>query len=226
MALVNHPFPYDITNLLSGAVSVIYGDPAEVDIPTRIEDVVDVVAPYDLTTGWNWLGATSESFTYTRGFETEGLEIQQVPGAIAEEVTDITRTIEVSMAEFSPFGFQLMENAPDVAAIAAAAGSSAQSRVGFGSFASIDRYRMAFLSRRPQAAGLVTEPGGKKRGRFVLGVGYQVQMTADDVSMEQGKGALTAAGITFGLFPETTDAQEEGEDYGAWYLENAGTIAA
>jgi hypothetical protein len=225
MALVNHPFPFDITNLLSGAVSVIYAPVEDVDIPTRIEDVVSVVAPYDLEDGWAWLGATSESFTYTRGFETEGLEIQQVPGAIAEEVTDITRTVEVSMAEFSPFGFQLMENAPTVATIAAAAGSSAQKKVAFGSFASIDRYRFAFLSRRPQAAGLVTEPGGKKRGRFVLGVGYQVQMTADDVSMEQGKGALTAAGITFGLFPETTVPQPEGEDYGAWFMEDAGTIA-
>jgi hypothetical protein len=36
---------------------------------------------------------------------------------------------------------------------------------------------------------------------------------------------LTAAGITFGLFPETTDPQPEGEDFGAWFIEEAGTIA-
>lgn len=226
MALVNHPFPYDITNLLSGAVSVIYGDPEDVDIPESIADVVDMESPYGLTTGWNWLGATSDSFTYNRGFETEGLEIQQTAGAIVEEVTDISRSIEVSMAEFSPFGFQLMENAPSVATVAAGAGASAQRRIAFGSFESVDRYRFCFLSRRPKAAGVVVEGGGKRRGRFVMGVAYQAQLTADDVSMEQGKGALTAAGLTFGLFPETDTPQPEGQEYGAWYLEDAGTIGA
>ncbi len=229
MALVGHPFPWDINNLLSGAVSIVYSKitgETPVAIPEGIEDIMLMEAPYTLEEGWTWLGATKEAFSYTRGFETEGLEIQQVAGAILEEVTDISRTITVSMAEFNPFGFQLMENAPSVATLSAAAGVSAQKKIAFGSFASIDRYRFAFISRRPKASGTVTESDATTiRGRFVVGVAYQAQLQADEIEMEQGKGELTASELAFTLFPETTDAQPEGEEVGAWFLEDAGTIA-
>ncbi len=228
MALVGAPFPYDVENLLSGAVSIYYskitgGTPA--GIPAGIEDVIDMVAPYATQTGWTALGATKEAFTYGRGIETEGLEIQQVAGQILEEITSIDRTLTVSMAEFNPFGFQLMENAPSVATIAAAVGASAQKKVAFGSFASVDRYRFAFISRKPKAAGVVIEPTTlKQRGRFVMGVAYQAQLSADEIEMEQGKGELTAVELAFSLFPESTIAQPEGQEVGAWYIEDAGTI--
>ncbi len=229
MALVGFPFPYNIENLLSGAVSIAYSKitgATPADIPAGIEDVILMESPYTIQTGWTWLGATKEAFSYSRGFETEGLEIQQVAGAILEEVTDLTRTITVSQAEFNPFGFQLMENAPSVATLAAAAGVSAQKKVAFGTFASIDRYRFAFISRRPKAAGTVTESDATTiRGRFVMGVAYQAQLQADEIEMEQGKGELTAAELAFSMFPETTVAQPEGQEYGAWFLEDAGTIA-
>lgn len=227
MALVGHPFPYDIANLLAGGVSIIYGKPSgtgSAPVPTRIEDVILPNAPYTLSAGWSWLGATKESFSYSRNFETEGLEIQQVAGAILEETTDIARSITVSQAEFNPFGFQLMENAPSVATIAAAANKSAQKKIAFGNFSSPERYRFAFLSRRPRASGIVTEVGGKTRGRFVMGVAYQAQMQADEIEMEQGKGELTAVELAFSLFNETDVAQPEGQEAGAWLLEDAGTI--
>lgn len=229
MALVGAPFPYDIENLLSGGVSIYYSKltgTGDVAIPAKIGDVIDVQAPYAPKTGWTALGATKETFTYNRGFDTEGLEIQQVSGAILEEVTDIARSITVSMAEFNPFGFQLMENAPSVATIAASAMNSAQKRIAFGNFASVQRYRFAFLSRRPIASGLVTETTGKTRGRFVLGVAYQAQLQADDIDMEQGKGELTASGLAFTLFNETKVAQPEGQEAGSWFLEDPGTIPA
>ena len=225
MALVNHPFPYDVTNLLSGAVSILYAEQTTA-IPTDISDVISMTSPYASATGWTYLGATKEEFSYSRGFETEGLEIQQVAGAISEEVTDISRSITVSMAEFNPFGFQLMENAPSVATIAAAAGQSAQKKIAFGSFTSVKAYRFAFISRRPKAAGEVTEPGGAKRGRFVMGVAFNAQLQADEIEMAQGKGELTAVELAFSLLPEATVAQPEGQDVGAWFLEDSGTIAA
>ncbi len=229
MALVGFPFPYNIENLLSGAVSILYSKitgATPADIPEGIEDVVLMEAPYTVQTGWTWLGATKETFTYNRGFSTEGLEIQQVAGNILEELTDINRSITVSMAEFNPFGFQLMENAPEIETLVAAAGVSAQKRIAFGSFSSLDRYRFAFISRRPKAAGTVTESDSTTiRGRFVMGVAYQAQLQADEISMEQGKGELTASELAFTLFPETTEAQPEGQEVGAWYLEDAGVIA-
>lgn len=228
MALSNFPFPYDIGNLLTGAVRIVYskitgGTPAV--IPAAQENVTSGVSPYSVGTGWTDLGATRENFTYSRGFDTEGLEIQQVPGNILEEVTGITRTIAVSMAEFNPFGFALMENAPNVATIAAAAGRSAQKKVAFGSFSSVDRYRWGFISRKPKAAGVVIEPATGapgSRGRFVTGVAYEAAAAADEVEMEQGKGELTASELTFNLFP--APGQPEGEEMGAWFIEEAGTM--
>ncbi len=228
MTLVNFPFPYDINNLLSGAVSILYADPAVVTtIPDDISDVVTMNAPYAAKTNWTYLGATKENFSYSRGFETEGLEIQQVPGAILEEVTNINRSLSVSMAEFNPFGFQLMENAPSVATVAAALNQSAQKRIAFGSFTSVKRYRIAFLSRRPKASGTVIEnPTTTSRGRFVMGLAYQASIQADEIEMEQGKGELSAVELAFSLFPETAVAQPEGQDVGAWFIEEAGTIPA
>jgi hypothetical protein len=227
MALVNHPFPYDIENFLSGAVSILYADdPSATNVPLDISDVILMNAPYTAQAGWTYLGATKEAFSYSRSFDTAGQEIQQVAGNVLEEVTDIARAINVSMAEFNPFGFQLMENAPSVATIAAAANQSAQQKIAFGSFASVKRRRYAFISRRPLASGTVTEVGGKVRGRFVMGCAYSAQLQADEITMEQGKGELTAVELAFSLFGETEDPQPEGQEHGAWFLEDEGTILA
>lgn len=222
MANTGFPFPYDVDNLLSGAVRILRA-PAATAVPTDISDVIGMVSPYAALTGWTDLGATRESFSYTRGFDTEGLEIQQVAGNILEEITSITRSLQLSMAEFKPEHFQLMEGAPSVATIAAAANTGAQKKVGFGSFASLSRERYAFISMRPKAAGTVTEPGGATRGRFVMGCAYSCQLAADEIEMEQAKGTLTAVQLSFSLFPES--GQPSGQDWGAWFLEESGTIA-
>lgn len=221
MPLTGFPFPYDLNNLLSGAVRVLRA-PTSVDVPVDESDIFSPVSPYAAATGWADVGATRENFGYSRGFDTEGLEIQQVAGNILEEITNISRSINFSQAEWSPTHFQAMEGAPSVATIAAAAGSPAQKRVAFGSFASLSRERFAFVSMRPRASGVVTEPGGLTRGRFVVGVAYSAQMAADEISMEQGKGELTAVELSFSLFPEA--GQPVNQEWGAWILEEAGTI--
>jgi hypothetical protein len=226
MPAVTGAFPYNIDNLLGGAVRILRG-PATgdtpVDVPATIDDVIDMVEPYAPKAGWVDVGATKESFTYTRGFETSGYEIQQVQAPVIEEITSITRTIELSVAEFRPDTLQMMENAPSIEAIAAATGASAQDKIAFGSFSDPNQYRFAFISRRSKSSGVVLEgAAGKERGRFFMGVLYVAQISADDVSMEQAKGALTASGITFTSFP--LGGEPEGEEYGAWFDEHAGTI--
>jgi hypothetical protein len=221
-------FPYNIDNLLGGAVRILFADPTADDdpgVPASIADVIDMKTPYAPKVGWTDLGATKESFNYHRAFEVEGWEIQQLAGNVVQEITSITRTIELSVAEFRPETLVMIENAPAIADVAAAAGKSAQKRVGFGNFQSLQRYRWAFISRRSKASGLVSEaaaPGSLQRGRFFMGVLYQAQVSADDLTVEQAKGALTASGITFTSFPEPTEP--EGEEYGAWYDEQAGVI--
>jgi hypothetical protein len=224
MALTGFPFPYDIDQLLGGAVRILYA-PDSVAIPADISSVIDMETPYSAQTGWVDLGATKESFSYSRGFDVEGWEIQQLAGNVIEEITDLTRTISVSFADLRPEHLQMIENAPSVAAITAAAGRSAQEKVAFGSFNSFERFRFAFISRRPIQAGVVTESAGAgagTRGRFFMGVAYNAQIAADEVEFEQAKGELTAAGVTFTLFPE--DGEDSGEEYGAWFDETAGTI--
>lgn len=224
MALVGAPFPYDIENLLAGGAAIYYA-PIGTAIPTDISSVIDMVAPYAVATGWVPLGATKEAFKYDRSFTTSGLEIQETNVKVFEEITDIERKITVSTAEFNPFGFQLMENAPSSATVASAAGKSAQKKIAFGNFTSVTRYRFAFISRRPKGAGIVTEPTtGKTRGRLVMGTGYNVGMSAGSISLEQGKGSLTAAALEFTLFEESVVAQPEGQGVGFWSIEDAGTI--
>ena len=226
MALTGAPFPYDINQLLGGAVRILYGPAAgatPVPVPDSMDDVFAMVSPYAAKAPWVDLGATKESFTYSRGFDTSGYEIQQVAGNVIEEITDITRSIEISFADFRPEHMAMIENAPGVATVAAAAGSGAQKRVGFGSFSSPVQYRFAFVAQRPRQAGLVVEPaGGRERGRFFMGVAYLAQVAADEISFEQGKGELTGAGVTFTMFPES--GQPTGQEYGAWFDETAGTI--
>jgi hypothetical protein len=222
MPAITGPFPYNVDNLLGGAVRVLIADATQA-VPANIADIIDMVSPYAPATGWTDLGAAKDAFSYTRAFETAGYEIQQVAGPILEEITTITRTITTSVAEITPENLGIFEEAGAPLTIAAAAGQSAQKGVSFGSFASVTQHRIAFVSRRNKASGIVTEPGGVERGRFVVGVGYLGQMSADSAEMGQAKGELTAFGLTFTLFPESTEAQ--GEEYGTWLLEDAGTIA-
>lgn len=231
MATITGAFPYDIDNLLGGAVRVLYA-PTSVSIPTQIGDVIKMVGPdYAPETGWIDLLATKEAFSYSRGFDVEGWEIQQTSGNVIEEITDISRSVNVSVANFTTAILKILEgDTGTITAVAAVpgatnTGTSAQSRLTFGSFASLTQYRIAFIARRSKSSGLVTETGNSSatRGRFVMGVGYRAQLSADEIEMEQAKGELTAANTGFTFFPESGQAQ--GVEYGCWVTEDTGTIA-
>jgi hypothetical protein len=222
-------FPYDITNLLGGAVRVLFGyvvapsgGGTAAAIPTGPKDVFAQVNPYASTATWHDFGATSDNFSYSRGLAVEGWEIQQATGNVIDQVTDTNRSITVPMAELAPQALQIIEESAAITAQAAGVGVSAYDKVAFGSIDELTRYRIAFVSRRSKASGVVQEPGGAQRGRFVVGVGYQCSISADDVSIEQGKGSLASASVTFNFFPDTT--QPSGQEFGAWYFEKAGTI--
>jgi hypothetical protein len=222
MTYTNYPFPYDIGNLLGGVVRILFA-PLTVAIPTDISSVIDMVSPYAVKTGWIEVGATKESFSAEGGFDESGMEIQQTPDEVLEEMTAVTRTINVSFAELNPQNLQLIEGAPNIATIAAAAGKSAQKKVAFGSFSARKNYRWAWISRRSVDSGIVVEPGGKERGRFFMGTGYRGKLSADSHTFEQNKGDLTAVGVGWKLSPEP--GQAEGEEHGAYVDEQAGTIA-
>lgn len=224
MALSTGAFPYDINNLLGGAARVLITPFSGSTVPTSPADVFAQVSPYAAKAPWVDIGATKDAFQYGRNIAVGGYEIQQVQGNVIEEITSVARTVQVSLAEIGPAGLELIEQQPTTAAIAAAAGSSAYTALPFGTISDLERYRVAFVARRSQASGLVVEgAGGLSRGRFVVGVGYNVAVSADNVQLGLAKGELSAAQVTFAFFPDPTETS--GEEYGSWYDEADGTIA-
>lgn len=224
MALVHGAFPYDINNLLGGAVRVLLAPYVVGDIPASPLEAFDQVSPYDANTPFVDLGGTKEDFSYGRNIDVSGYQIQQLQGNVIEEVTDATRTIKVSMAEIGAKGLEIIEQSAAPEDIAAATLTSAYEKVSFGTISDLKRYIAVFVARRSQASGLVLEgAGGLKRGRFVVGVGYNVAISADNVEVGIGKGNLAAAQVTFKFFPEPSF--DQGEEFGGWFFEKAGTIA-
>lgn len=224
MALIQGAFPYDINNVIGGRIRLLLADPADVVVPLAdgIGSVIDLEAPYAARTGWVDIGATSEAFSYTRGFDVEGWEIQQAQGNIIEEVTSTNRTVTLSLAEFRQDLIELVENSAITGDVASGAGVSAQRGVRFGSFSSLARHRIAFISQRALASGTFTESDDTtKRGGFAMGVGYSCQISADDATIEFDKGTLSAFTVGFTFFPNTTnpDTLAAGQEYGAWYYE-------
>src|SRR5688572_5865610 len=141
MPAITGAFPYNVDNLLGGAVRILYA-PTSVAVPEGIEDVIDMETPYAPKTGWIDFGSTKEAFTYTRSFDVSGYEIQQVPGSVLEDITDLTRSISVSVAELTPETLAIVEEGTIATDVSAAAGVSGQDVVKFGSFLSVTQYRV------------------------------------------------------------------------------------
>lgn len=226
MPLTTGPFPYDINNLLGGAARVLLVPYADAPVPVDPSDIFAQVSPYVAVDPWTDMGATREAFQYGRSIDVGGYQIQQVQGNVIEEITNVARTVQVSMAEIGPEGLKIIEQQPSTEAVAAAAGQSAYTKLAFGTIADLQRYRVAFVARRSLAAGEVAEgatAGAIRRGRYMVGVGYNVAISADNVQLQMARGELAAAQVTFSFFPEPTVTQ--GQEYGAWFDEAVGTIA-
>lgn len=223
MTPVTGVLPYDLANLLGGAARVLVSDDSTAlpAVPTTIKDVIDCVSPYAPKTGWVDFGATGEGTSYSRDMDSDGYEIQQSTGMVFEEITDISRTLTVDVAEITPEHVAMVENTDSLGTVAAATGAVAQKSVKFGSFTSLATRRVAFIAQRHPNSGIVDE-GSIERGRFVMLCLYSVSIAADESEMTVEKGSLATLPITFEAFPES--GQLQGEEYGTWLMEDAGTI--
>lgn len=215
-------FPYSSSNLTGGVARALYA-PITQALPTKIHDVIDIISPYNPKAGWLDFGAAKGSFTFDRDFETEGWEIQQSSSVIFEEVSEITRSMTLSVSELQLEAQRVIEEALAITTIAAVAGTStAQRRMEFGNFFDLTQYRMAFLTRRRKGSGLVTEPGGLQRGRWYGGVLYRATIAPDSSELEYEKGQLAEREVTFNANAEPGAA--EGAEHGAFLEETAGAI--
>jgi hypothetical protein len=176
-------------------------------------------------TAWHDFGATRDAFSYNRDISVGQFNIQQTQAAILEEVTEFTRTAQVSLAELSPENLAIMEEGVKGLNVTAASGTSAFEGVQYGTIEALTQRRCAFVARKNPALGVVTEPGGRTRGRFVVGLGYRSQLSADNVQVGFARGELAAAQVTFKFYPETAGSLTSGTEYGVHWIERAGTIA-
>jgi hypothetical protein len=149
----------------------------------------------------------------------------QTTGQVFSQITDQDRTMQVPIGNITAENLQMIEDAPSIDTLAAAAGSSAYKRINFGSIDELTHYRVAFAARYPREAGVVVEPvGGIKRGRWFIVVLYDVTLQAENVQGAIGRGDLMNMTITFKGYP--ADGLTEGKEWGDHWLEQAGTIVA
>lgn len=217
-------FPWDDQELLAGRTRILRAPFASSTAPAGIHEVIDMESPYDPVSPWEDFGAAREGASYSRGISTEGYEIEQVDGVILEEVTDIERIVSFSVAELKAEHFQIIEEGKAPEAVAAAAGHSAQEKVAFGSITDLTPFRIAFIAQRPIDSGVVIETDASERGRLVMGVLHRATITSDEVEIPLEKGSLVHAPVAFKSLPVAGAAT--GEENGAFYTEDAGTIAA
>lgn len=217
--------PYDLNNLAGGAIRALFA-PIDETLPARIGDAIDLSSPYAPNGDWVDFGATTGPFTVNRSITKAGGNIQQEDSAILEEVTEVVRTVSAPFAELRPEIIQMIEEGAASAATTVGAGHSAQTKQPFGSIEELTQYRMMFIARRKKAQGTVREgvAGTVYRGRFLAYAAYRVELAAENISIPFEKGALASATVTFKLYPDPT-ITEPGEEYGAWFDEDAGILA-
>lgn len=221
--------PYDITKLAVGPIRVLYA-PVSVAVPVKLQDIIDLTSPYAAAGEWVDFGAApeGEGSSYSRGFETEEIGIEQTTSAVFTEITDVNRSFTIPIAEIDPTNIKVVEGT-DVAseAVEAAKDTSAQTVVPLGTVAELPEYRVALIARRPKKSGIVKEPGESalERGRLVAVVLDRCTLAADDSEIEGSRGSLLSAPITFEAFPETEQEDPE-KQHGRWIFEAAGTIPA
>lgn len=124
-------FNVNSKNFVGGPGRLVVAD-MSIEAPEAISDVMSTTAPYNLTTGWRDLGATSEGIAISRGFETEDFMVDQVMGAADTDVTGYNHTLSTNLAEntvenrkLALVGGQIIETAAAVGTEQALAGALA-----------------------------------------------------------------------------------------------------
>lgn len=220
-------FPYEIANLATGPVRVVYASPDDVAaVPTKIQDILGMEDPYTLKTGWKDFGAAVNPGSYSTGTAKNDLSIQNDTQPVDSEVTGVTRSLGFNVAELADEALQIIEGSPTVETIAAAAHAGAQKGLPFGTIDSADRFRVAFIGKRRKSAGIVTESGvgALERGRMFAVVLYSAEISGDTRSISFDRGNFASADVTFVAYPDPS--APAGKDGGRWLHEDAGTISA
>lgn len=224
---MSESLPYDLTHLTGAAVRPILfpvEDPSAA-VPDGIEDFLASISPYAATAPGFDVGATAGPCQVSRNMTTTGYTIEQSQQMVLEEPNEITYTVQIPFAELRPEILALSYQGK-IETRAAAVGRAAAKKTTFGSVEDLDHFRIALVARRRKSQGVVQEGAGAgaiKRGRYLVYVGFDCTIMAENVQTSIGRAALAQMPVTFKLYPIAS--KPEGEEHGFWYAEDAGTIA-
>lgn len=222
-------YRYSVSNLIGSGARGLIAPVADVASPVdTLDDIVNLTT-LDPKTGWIDVGAAREGqgSSYERNIESSEARIEQATGTVWEDITDVPRSMTLQFAEFDDDKTQILEDAPDPTAVAAAAHRSPQSRLDFGSIESLTRYRVALVGMRREGEGKdITDEAADVRGPLVALVLHSVSIAAETATYELQRGQIANMPLTFRAFPDSSISDSR-KAVGCWLFEEGpATIAA
>ena len=158
-------FPFDKSKLATGPARVVYA-PTSVEVPVKLQDIFELNSPYKLAEDWIDFGASPDgaAASYTRGFETEGLGIEQSNSDVFTSIKGVKRLFKLNVAEIDPANIKVIEGSEAeeevieaVKAVEGKGGASKQHAIPLGEITDLPVYRVAIIAQRKKAEAEVTE---------------------------------------------------------------------
>lgn len=222
--------PFNIDNLAGAACRVLLAPKDEEPVlPKKGSDIFvqQEAGEYKSVSPWIDVGATAGPTTTSRNLTTAGYTIEQAQTPLLEEPTEIAYTVSVPFAELTGAVLAILyQGTPEEKAAVEVSSHTtdlAAAITKFGNIFTLEHYRIAFVLRRNIAQGIVKEKAGPKRGRFLTFVGYDCSATAENTTASFAKGTLATMTMNFKLYPDAA-VTTEGEEFGFWIDEKAGTF--
>jgi hypothetical protein len=129
-------------------------------------------------------------------------QIEEDTGAVWTDVDDIPRQMTMQFAEITDENVQIIEDALDPVAVAAAAHRSPQRRR-LRHDRVADRYRLVLVGMRRAGQGAdITDEAGDKRGPLVAVCLHNVSISADNADFELQRGQIANIPLTFKAYPD------------------------
>jgi hypothetical protein len=228
-------FEYNSQNFVNGQARVLYsqlsnGALTDQAVPADLSAIFGMVSPYDplATSGyspWVDIGGTQAAPEDGRDVALTEWKIQQLLVAVELIPNEVVHTVKISAMEVARADLLgIFENGPAENVISSGANKSAQEQQYFGQFTNLNQYRVAIVACMPLSAGVVTEPTGATRPRFFGKVFNRCTIAAENVSLTWEIAQPLHCDISLRCYIEP--GAEQNEEYGAYYIESAGTIAS
>jgi hypothetical protein len=216
-------------NLLTGPCRVGYA-PMSVIAPGKLQDLHALIKPYAWATGWIGFGGTNDAPSYERDMDSEQLYIDQETTAVSERITEVTRTLTLSLGEHRPDIAQIVEEAPSITSVASAANAPSQKVVDAGVIQTATRRRLVIIGERDPnwgAKATVKKAGEADRGTFAAIVFLAGAISADGSEIQIENDELAGREVQFTAYPDPTVVDALGNQVSVRHIfEDGGVLDA